>query len=932
MASSTRRASRRTARKAPAGKKAARHTKAGRKPVARPKQQKQAQLSHAAARRQASRVQGQPGGQRKWVYFFGEGTKEMAALLGGKGANLSEMMRLGLPVPPGFTITTEACIHYATHDRSYPPGLVEELESNVARLEDITGKRLGDPENPLLVSVRSGAKVSMPGMMDTVLNIGLNKETLGGLIAQSGNERFARDCYRRLLQMFGDVVLGVKHAKFEAILADVKTENSASVDKELSPKALKTVAERYLSLIRDETGKEFPHDPQEQLRLAVSAVFGSWNNPRAISYREIHSIPHDSGTAVNIQAMVFGNFGETSGTGVLFTRNPSTGEDALFAEYLMNAQGEDVVAGIRTPLPIESMRKRLPGVYKELYAIAKRVETHYRDMQDMEFTIEGGKLYILQTRSGKRTAQAALRCAVDMVGERLITKEEAVLRISPEQLEKVMHKRIDPRAKIQVIAKGLPASPGAATGEVVFEARRAHDLAKQERRVILVRPETSPEDIEGMHASQGILTSRGGMTSHAAIVARGMGKCCIVGCEHLHISEERREFRAGHHVVKEGEVITIDGGTGEVILGEVPLIDPETSPEFRSVMGWADSFRKLGVRTNADTPADAEKAVGFGAEGIGLCRTEHMFFEKDRIRAIREMIMSSTEAERRAALAKVLPYQRADFVGIFRAMGTRPVTIRLLDPPLHEFLPEEDEEIASIASTLNVTREALRERISMLHEFNPMLGHRGCRLLITYPEICEVQATAILEAAGELLKEGLEVQPEIMIPLVGHVSEFTTLRNLIDITAETVRERTGIHVRYTVGTMIEVPRACAVADEIAKEAEFFSFGTNDLTQMTFGFSRDDINKFLPDYLARGVLSTDPFQTLDQGGVGKLIKLGVELGRTARKDLKIGICGEHGGDPASVRFCHRTGFDYVSCSPYRVPVARLAAAQAALGRE
>ncbi len=867
----------------------------------------------------------------KWVYFFGEGKKEMSELLGGKGANLSEMTRLGIPVPEGFTITTEACMYYSHHE-AYPPKLVEQIDESLTKLEQVSGKKLGDAEKPLLLSVRSGAKVSMPGMMDTVLNIGLNETTLSGLIALTKDERFARDCYRRLIQMFGNVVLGLKHSQFENILHRVKHDEGVSLDTELTPEALKRIASEYLALIKDSTGKEFPQDPKEQLRLSINAVFQSWNNARAISYREIHDIPHDLGTAVNVQAMVFGNLAKDSGTGVLFTRDPSTGENALYAEYLMNAQGEDVVAGIRTPEKISRLAEDMPDKYKELNDIAKSIEQHYADMQDMEFTIESGKLFILQTRTGKRTAQSAIKIAVDMVDEGLIDKKQALLRIKPEQLEKVMHKRVDPNAQTESIAIGLPASPGAASGEVVFEANRAHELANLDRKVILVRAETSPEDIQGMHAAQGILTSRGGMTSHAAIVARGMGKCCVVGCEQISISEEKKIFKAGSYLIKEGEVITINGSTGDALVGKVPLIDPEMSPEFKILMEWVDEYRQLGVRTNADTPIDAAKAVEFGAEGIGLCRTEHMFFEEGRIRAVREMIMSESEEDRRKALDKILPMQRQDFIEIFKVMGSLPVTIRLLDPPLHEFLPETEEELESISKTLKMSLNSVKERLHLLKELNPMLGHRGCRLAITFPEIAEMQTRAILEAASELAKEGVELKPEIMIPLIGHVNEFVTLKGYVERTAKAVREETGVHVHFKIGTMIEIPRACATADEIAKHAEFFSFGTNDLTQMTFGFSRDDINKFLPDYLSRGILPADPFQTLDQEGVGKLVEQGVKLGRVEKKDLKIGICGEHGGDPASVHFCHSIGLDYVSCSPYRVPVARLAAAQAAILRE
>ena len=860
-----------------------------------------------------------------FIYSFDEGSKEMAALLGNKGAHLAEMTRLGLPVPPGFTITTAACTHYAK-SKSHPAGLKEQLSAALAALEKKTGKKLGDEKSPLLLSVRSGAAVSMPGMMDTVLNIGLTEKTLAGLIAASGNERFARDCYRRLLQMFGNVVLGIRHEQFEALLSARKKQLGITLDTGLKAADLKALTAEYLKLIAKETGKPFPQDAKEQLLLAVNAVFGSWGIPRARAYRDIHGISHDLGTAVNVQSMVFGNFGDDSATGVVFTRDPSTGENGLYGEYLPDAQGEDVVAGIRTPQPIAKLAKEMPAAYKQLDGIAKRVERHYREMQDMEFTVERGTLYVLQTRSGKRTAQAAVRIAVEMERAGMLSRREALLRVSPEQLEQLMHKRVDPKSGAKALAKGLPASPGAATGIVVFTAERAAEL--KGKRVILVRPETSPEDIQGMHAAQGILTSRGGMTSHAAIVARGMGKCCVVGCESLEISEERREFRAGGQLVKEGEVITLNGSTGEVLLGEAKLIDPEMGKEFTTLMSWADSVRRLGVRANADTPVDARKAAELGAEGIGLCRTEHMFFAPDRILAMREMIMSRSTEERRRALAKILPMQREDFIEIFRALDGKPVTIRLLDPPLHEFLPAEDSELASLAKELRVSEGQLRERIALLREANPMLGHRGCRLAVTNLEICEMQTRAILEAACDVTKGGGKALPEIMVPLVGHVNELSLLKGVIERTAEQVFKERG-KVKYTIGTMIEVPRACVTADEIAAEAEFFSFGTNDLTQMAFGFSRDDINKFLPAYLEKGILPADPFQTIDQAGVGSLVKEAVAKGRSARKGLKIGICGEHGGDPKSVAFCHSAGLDYVSCSPYRVPIARLAAAHAAL---
>jgi len=870
--------------------------------------------------------------EKKYVYFFGEGGKEMKSLLGGKGANLSEMTKIGIPVPQGFTITTEVCNLYSENNKKYPEELDVEIEANMNKLEEKTGKKFGNKKNPLLVSVRSGAAVSMPGMMDTILNLGLNPDTVQGLIELTKNERFVLDSYRRFIQMFGNVVLGINSENFEKILETVKQENKVKLDTELGVNALQKVVELYKARVKEVTNEEFPEKPNIQLNMAINAVFDSWENERAIVYRRLNDIPNDIGTAVNIQSMVYGNMGNDSGTGVAFTRNPSTGEKKFFGEYLVNAQGEDVVAGIRTPKKIEELKKDMPSVYEQLVDVYKKLELHYKDMQDIEFTIEKGKLFLLQTRTGKRTAHAAVKVAVDMVDEGLITKEEAVLRVQPNQLDQLLHKTIDPKAKLKVIAKGLPASPGAAVGSVVFSAEKAHDLNEEGRKVILVRNETSPEDIEGMAAAQGILTARGGMTSHAAVVARGMGKCCIAGCEKIRINEKTKEFKVDNTVVKENDIITLNGNTGEVILGNVDLIDPELKGEFKTLMKWADSYKTLGVRTNADTPHDAEKSVEFGAEGIGLCRTEHMFFQEDRIKAVREMILAEDIVGRKKALDKLLPMQKSDFIGIFKVMNGLPVTIRLLDPPLHEFLPQAKDDIKELAKEMNATEEKIQEKIIALHEVNPMLGHRGCRLAITYPEIAEMQVKAIFEAGCELVKQGIKVTPEVMIPLVGVLKEFTILKKLAKNKADEIIKKYGVKLDYKIGTMIEIPRACIIADQIAKEAEFFSFGTNDLTQMTFGFSRDDVGKFTPEYVNKGILEKDPFQVLDQEGVGSLVKMAVERGRSARENLKVGICGEHGGEPNSVEFCHKIGMTYVSCSPYRVPIARLAAAHAKLKEE
>ena len=874
----------------------------------------------------------------KYVYFFGdgkaEGSAQMRNLLGGKGANLAEMSGLGIPVPAGFTITTEVCTYYYAHDKTYPPALEAQVMDNLAELETVMGGKFGDAANPLLLSVRSGSRVSMPGMMETVLNLGLNDAITEGIIARTDNPRFGWDSYRRFIQTYGDVVMGVvaeglELDPFEVAIDEVKEKRGIKDDLDLTVDDLKTLVDMFKAIVRKRTGKNFPTDPVEQLWGGIGAVFGSWQANRAITYRRLNDIPSDWGTAVNVQAMVYGNMGDDCATGVAFTRDPSTGENAFYGEFLTNAQGEDVVAGVRTPEPVAKMARELPGAYRTLEGIYQTLEKHYRDMQDIEFTVQQGKLWMLQTRNGKRTAAAAVKIAVDMVREGLITQREAVQRVEPGQLDQLLHPTFDPEAERQVLAVGLPASPGAASGKVVFLAEEAEEEAAQGERVLLVRLETSPEDIGGMNAAQGILTARGGMTSHAAVVARGMGKCCVAGCGDLAIDYKANQFSVGDVVVKGGDWVSIDGSTGEVMLGRVPTQEPELSGDFATLMAWADEFRKLNVRTNADTPHDSAVAREFGAEGIGLCRTEHMFFEGDRINIVREMILADDEAGRCRALEKLLPIQRGDFEGIFNAMAGLPVTIRLLDPPLHEFLPHESEQQREMARRLDTSLRVIQDKVESLDEFNPMLGHRGCRLGITYPEIYEMQARAILEAAANV---GSKAVPEIMIPLVGAVKEFTELKAMTDRVARDVARETGTHVSYLVGTMIEIPRAALTAAEIAEHAHFFSFGTNDLTQMTYGYSRDDAGKFLGEYVEKGILENDPFQTLDQTGVGQLVELGTQNGRRARADLKVGICGEHGGDPASVHFCHNIGMDYVSCSPFRVPIARLAAAHAALSDE
>ena len=869
----------------------------------------------------------------KFVYFFGNGKADGSAklknLLGGKGANLAEMTNLGIPVPPGFTISTDACRLFYDNGKKWPLGLEAEVKANLTKLEQAMGAQFGGKDNPLLVSVRSGAAVSMPGMMDTILNLGMNAEVVQGLIIKTENERFAWDTYRRFIQMFGNVVMNVPHEDFEHILDKKKSQVGAKQDTDLNANDLKDIVRQYKKAYSERTGEEFPSDPMTQLSKAIDAVFNSWNNSRAIKYRELNDIRGLLGTAVNIQSMVFGNMGDNSGTGVCFTRDPSTGENKFYGEFLINAQGEDVVAGIRTPEPLNQLKNKMPEIYKALCKIREKLEKHYRDMQDIEFTIQDGKLYLLQTRNGKRTAHAAVRIAVEMVKEKAINQKTAILRINPSQLDQLLHPTFDPKEKRQKIAKGLPASPGAATGKVVFSADEAEEQAKRGDKVILVRIETSPEDIGGMHVAEGILTSRGGMTSHAAVVARGMGKCCVAGCGGISIDYAGRSFRAGDVTVKEGDYISLDGSAGEVYLGKVSTLEPELSGEFSKLMKWADELRRLRVRTNGDTPHDAEVARKFGAEGIGLCRTEHMFFEGDRIVAVREMILSNDQEGRQAALAKLLPMQRKDFEGIFEAMDGFPVTIRLLDPPLHEFVPHDEPAQREMAKAMGISLEAVRQKVASLHEFNPMLGHRGCRLGITYPEIYDMQSRAIMEAACNMKRKGVKVFPEIMIPLVGTVKEFTVLKESMERVVQQVITEKKIKVEYKIGTMIEIPRAAIVADKIAEHAEFFSFGTNDLTQMTFGYSRDDAGFFLKDYLEKGILERDPFQTIDQDGVGELIRWGIARGRQTRKDLKVGICGEHGGDPATVEFCNEVGMNYVSCSPYRVPIARLAAAQAVL---
>ncbi len=882
----------------------------------------------------------------KWVYTFGDGAAEGRAqdrnLLGGKGANLAEMSSLGLPVPPGFTITSEVCNWFYANGRSYPEALKEQVETALDQVGRLTGRGFGDPSKLLLVSVRSGSRASMPGMMDTVLNLGLNDATVEALARDSGDARFAYDSYRRFIHMYSDVVMGLDHEVFEEILEEEKARLGHDLDTDLSADEWRDVIALYKSKVEEELGKPFPQDPQEQLWGAIGAVFSSWMNHRAITYRRLHNIPESWGTAVNVQAMVFGNMGNTSATGVAFTRNPSTGEKKLYGEFLVNAQGEDVVAGIRTPQNITeaaridagsdkpSLEKVMPEAFASFVEISERLEKHYRDMQDLEFTIERGKLWMLQTRSGKRTAKAALKIAVEMAAEGLITREEAVQRIDPASLDQLLHPTIDPKAQRQVIGVGLPASPGAATGEIVFSSDSAEDLKAQGRKAILVRVETSPEDIHGMHAAEGILTTRGGMTSHAAVVARGMGKPCVSGAGSLRVDYKTGTLIALGHTFSKGDVITIDGGNGQVLKGAVPMLQPELSGDFAAIMEWADAIRRMNVRTNAETPADARMARSFGAEGIGLCRTEHMFFDGDRIVAMREMILADTEKDRRTALAKLLPMQRSDFLELFEIMAGLPVTIRLLDPPLHEFLPKTEEEIAEVASVMKVSAEKLRQRTESLHEFNPMLGHRGCRLAISYPEIAEMQARAIFEAAVEAAKKtGAPVVPEIMVPLVGLVQELDYVKARIDRVAANVMEEAGTRIDYLVGTMIELPRAAIRAHAIAGTAEFFSFGTNDLTQTTFGISRDDAAAFLESYRQKGIIEQDPFVSLDVEGVGELVRMAAEKGKAARPDIKLGICGEHGGDPASIRFCEEVGLDYVSCSPFRVPIARLAAAQAAV---
>ena len=871
----------------------------------------------------------------KYVYSFNEGNKDMKSLLGGKGANLAEMTKIGLPVPPGFTISTEACNDYYVSNKTIKPEIVEQIEEKLAQLESELGKKLGSIENPLLVSVRSGAVISMPGMMDTILNLGLNDVAVEGFAAKTGNPRFAYDSYRRFIQMYSDVVMEVPKSFFEKIIDEVKEAKGVHYDTELTVDDLKELVKRFKEVYKNAmNGEEFPQDPTEQLMGAVKAVFRSWDNPRAIVYRRMNDIPGDWGTAVNVQAMVFGNMGETSGTGVAFTRNPSTGEKGIYGEYLINAQGEDVVAGVRTPQPITKLAEDLPECYKEFMEIANKLENHYRDMQDMEFTIQEGKLYFLQTRNGKRTAPAAIQIACDLVDEGMITKEEAVLRIEAKSLDQLLHPTFDKDSLKagEVIGEALPASPGAAAGKVVFTAEEAKELGKggKGERVVLVRLETTPEDIEGMVAAQGILTVRGGMTSHAAVVARGMGTCCVSGCGDIKMNEEAEEFELGGYKFHKGDFISLDGTTGKIYKGDIKTVEASVSGNFGRIMGWADEFRKLKVRTNADNPRDTRNAVKLGAEGIGLCRTEHMFFEEDRIPKIRKMILSETVEAREAALNELIPFQKGDFKAMYKELKGLPMTVRYLDPPLHEFLPTAEEDIIALAKDMGVTVEHLKEKCAELHEFNPMMGHRGCRLAVTYPEIARMQTRALMEAAIEVKEEdGYDIVPEIMIPLVGEKKELKFVKDIVVETAEKVKAEKGSDIEYHIGTMIEIPRAALTADEIAEEAEFFSFGTNDLTQMTFGFSRDDAGKFLDSYYKAKIYESDPFAKLDQDGVGKLVKMAAEKGRATRPNIKLGICGEHGGEPSSVEFCHKVGLNYVSCSPFRVPIARLAAAQAAL---
>ena len=872
---------------------------------------------------------------QKWVYMFKEGNAEMRNLLGGKGANLAEMTNLGLPIPQGFTVTTEACTDYYTQGGKVSDEIQEQIFDALKKVEEINGKKFGDNADPLLVSVRSGARASMPGMMDTILNLGLNDTAVEGFAKKTGNPRFAYDSYRRFIQMFSDVVMEIPKANFEKIIDDVKEKKGVKFDVELDADDMKTLIERFKAYYKEQKGEDFPQEPKDQLMEAVKAVFRSWNNPRAIVYRRMNDIPGDWGTAVNVQTMVFGNMGSTSGTGVAFTRNPSTGEKGIYGEYLINAQGEDVVAGVRTPQPISKLEEDLPECYAEFMKLAMELENHYRDMQDMEFTIQEGKLFFLQTRNGKRTAPAAIKIACDLVDEKKITPEEAVCRIEARSLDQLLHPTFDPAALKAgtVIGSALPASPGAAAGKVYFTADEAKAAHEKGERVILVRLETSPEDIEGMHASEGILTVRGGMTSHAAVVARGMGTCCVSGCGEIKINEEEKHFELGGHTYHEGDYISLDGSTGKIYDGDIQTREATVGGDFKRIMDWADQYRELGVRTNADNPHDTENAVSLGAEGIGLCRTEHMFFEPERIPKIRKMILSETVEAREAALNELLPFQKGDFKAMYKALDGKPMTVRYIDPPLHEFVPKTDEEIEALAKDMGLTFEHVKEVCDSLHEFNPMMGHRGCRLCVTYPEIAKMQTRAIMEAAIEVQEEtGKEIVPELMIPLVGEEKELKFVKDVVVETAEAVKKEKKSDMHYKVGTMIEIPRAALMAGEIAKDAEFFSFGTNDLTQMTFGFSRDDAGKFLDAYYKNKIYEFDPFAKLDQAGVGQLVRMAVENGRKTRPDLKCGICGEHGGDPSTVEFCDKVGLNYVSCSPFRVPIARLAAAQAALHRK
>ena len=868
--------------------------------------------------------------KNKYVYLFSEGNADMRNLLGGKGANLAEMTNIGLPVPQGFTVSTEACVRYYDDGKMLSDDVIKQIMDGLAKVEKITGKKFGDKNNPLLVSVRSGARVSMPGMMDTILNLGLNSEVVEGLVKLTNNPRFAYDSYRRFIQMFSDVALGLEKSNFEKIIDQMKEEKGVKLDTELDADDLKEMVKKFKALFKKEMKYDFPEDPKMQLLEAVKAVFRSWDNPRAIYYRRVNDIPSSWGTAVNVQSMVFGNMGEQSGTGVAFTRDPATGEKKLYGEYLMNAQGEDVVAGIRTPQPISHLEEQNKALYEQFVSIANKLEKHYRDMQDMEFTIENGKLYMLQTRNGKRTAKAALKIAVDLVKEGMLTEKEALLKIEPKQLDALLHPQFDADSlkKAQPIGKALPASPGAASGVVAFTAERAIEMHNEGKKVVLVRLETSPEDIEGMAASEGILTARGGRTSHAAVVARGMGTACVAGCQELIVDEQGKKFKLGGKTYKEGDAISIDGSTGLIYGEAVKTVPASISGDFGTIMSWADKYRALQVRTNADTPQDAKTAFDFGAQGIGLCRTEHMFFDADRIPAVREMIVSKTTEERKKALKKLLPMQKKDFIGLYKAMQGKPVTIRFLDPPLHEFLPHEDSEIKALAKEIGLSFEELKSTVEGLKEVNPMMGHRGLRLAVTYPEIAEMQTKAVIEAAIKVKEEkGYDIVPEIMIPLTCDSKEFNFVRDIVANVADEIIKAKGVSLQYKIGTMIEIPRAALTADEVAKSAEFFSFGTNDLTQMTYGFSRDDAGKFLDIYYERKIFESDPFARLDQNGVGKLVKMAADLGKQTRKDIKLGICGEHGGDPSSVEFCHNIGLTYVSCSPFRVPIARLAAAQA-----